>query len=109
MFDTVDVFAFINADINLELADSCSPFILDIDNLSSAGAHFYTWDLLNSGLPTDNNYIPDFGTLVNTGTTTDTLYLRLIAYGVNDPEHLACADRDSIRVLIYPELDLNFS
>ena len=109
MFDTVDVFAFINADINLELADSCSPFILDIDNLSSAGAHFYTWDLLNSGLPTDNNYIPDFGTLVNTGTTTDTLYLRLIAYGVNDPEHLACADRDSIRVLIYPELDLNFN
>jgi PKD repeat protein len=47
--------------------------------------------------------------LVNTGTETDTLYLRLIAYGVNDPQHLACADRDSIRVFVYPELDLSFT
>lgn len=109
MFDTVSVFAFIDADFNLPQADSCSPFVIHPDNLSSAGANFFEWDLLNSGLPTDYNVIPDFGTLSNTGLTTDTLYLRLIAYGVNDPEHLACADRDSVMVLVYPELDVDFT
>lgn len=108
-FDTVSVFAFIDADFNLTRADSCSPFVLHTDNLSSAGAHFFEWDLLNSGLPTDYDVIPDFGTLSNTGIVTDTLYLRLIAYGVNDPEHLACGDRDSIMVLVYPELDVDFT
>ena len=108
-YDTVDVYAFIDASINLPLADSCSPFILHPDNLSSPGAHIYEWDLINSGLPTDYNFIPDFGTLSNTGIITDTLYLRLIAYGANDPEHLACADRDSVMVLVFPELDVGFT
>jgi PKD repeat protein len=108
-YDTVDVLAYIDADFNLTRTDSCSPFVLHTDNLSSAGAHFFEWDLLNSGLPTDYNAIPDFGTLSNTGITTDTLYLRLIAYGAVDPEHLACADRDSVRILVYPELDVDFT
>ncbi len=108
-FDTVSVFAFIDANFYLLPADSCSPFILHPDNLSSAGANIFEWDLINSGLPTDNNVIPDFGTLTNNSITTDTLFLRLIAYGANDPEHLACADRDSVMVLVYPELDVDFT
>jgi PKD repeat protein len=107
--DTVDVYAFIDADFNLPRADSCSPFELRPENLSSPGAHIYEWDLINSGLPTDNDFVPDFGPQTNTGLLTDTLYLRLIAYGASDPEHYACADRDSIRILVYPELDVDFS
>ena len=107
-FDTVDVFSFIDADFNLPRADSCSPFILHPDNLSSPGAHFFEWDLLNSALPTITDPVPEFDTLTNYGFYTDTLYLRLIAYGAADPEHYACADRDSVMIKVYPELDVDF-
>ncbi|MBN1950583.1 MAG: PKD domain-containing protein [Bacteroidales bacterium] len=109
IMDTVEVFARIDADFNLPQSDSCSPFILHPENLSSPGANFYTWELINSGLMPDNNFTPDFGTLTNVSLETDTLYLRLTATGATDPEHLACADRDSIRVLVYPELDVDFA
>jgi PKD repeat protein len=108
VMDSVEVYALINADFNLPRADSCSPFLLKPENLSSAGANFYTWDLLNSGLPTQTTFTPVYDSLRNTGLETDTLFLRLIATGAMDPEHMACADRDSIMVLVRPELNVDF-
>jgi PKD repeat protein len=112
IMDSVTVFAYVDADFILPKADSCSPFRIRPNNLSSSGAHFWNWDLLNTGMASVESHtdsMPNFSIRQNLTTSIDTFYLRLVAFGVNDAEHLACADRDSIRVLIYPELNVNFS
>ena len=80
--DSVEVFAYIDAAFNVPRADSCSPFRLDIENLSSIGARFWDWELsegsvLRQSIPNDST--PNFGTLTNTTLETDTLTLRLMA------------------------------
>jgi PKD repeat protein len=106
--DSVTVFAFVEADFNLQRADSCSPFTIHPVNLSSVGAHVYEWDFLGSGLPTSNTFEPVLPPFTNTSLVTDTVEVRLISYSFNDAPHRACADTQTMRVLIYPELQADF-
>jgi PKD repeat protein len=107
--DSVTVFAMVDADFNLPRADSCSPFKIRPANLSSIGAHVYEWDFLGTGLPTSNAYEPIVPPFSNTSLTEDTVNIRLIAYSFNDAPHRACADTQMVRVLVYPELDVDFN
>jgi PKD repeat protein len=109
---SIEVMAMINADFYLPQVDSCSPFRIRPNNLSSQGAHYWDWNLVDTdgnSIESHNDSTPNFALRQNIGIEVDTLYLRLIAYGANDPAHMACADRDSARILVFPELDIDFN
>ncbi|MBA7513555.1 hypothetical protein ES705_05571 [subsurface metagenome] len=109
MYDSVSVFASIDADFNLPAADSCSPFTIRPENLSSVGANIFEWDFLGSGLGTYNDFEPVLPSFTNPTADADTITARLIAYGINDAEHRACADTHSVQVIVYPLVTANFA
>jgi PKD repeat protein len=105
----VSVLASIKSNFNLPTIDSCSPFTIRPANLSSSGAKFFNWNFGPLGISTLKN--PVVAPYINPGTDPDidTVNVRLIAFGANDSLHLACSDTHTIRILIYPELNLNFA
>ena len=106
IMDSITVFAEIDANFNIPISDSCSPFIIRPENSSSAGAHFYEWDFGPSGTSSlENPIVPVYKNLT---TTADTVNISLIAYGMDDAEHKACADTHQQKVVIYPELNIDF-
>ncbi len=106
-YDSVVVYASIDADFNLPQVDSCSPFTVRPANLSSLGAKTFEWTFIGDGF-TSGDFEPIVPTFNNTSLETDTIVARLIAYGENNPEHQACADTHSVQVLVFPELDIDY-
>jgi len=109
MYDSVNVFASIDANFNLPITDSCSPFTIKPENLSSAGANIFEWDFIGSGLGTFNDYEPNVPAFTNLTSDADTIIARLVAYGAADPQHLACADTHSVEIVVYPLVIADFS
>ncbi|MBN1599620.1 MAG: PKD domain-containing protein [Bacteroidales bacterium] len=107
-YDSVTVFASIDAEFSMPVTDTCSPFTMRFENLSSVGAQVYEWDFLGTAIPTQNDFEPVLPPFSNTSLTEDTILVRLVAYGVNDAPHRACADTHSVQVVVFPELDVDF-
>lgn len=99
----VEVFAFIDAEFSLPVADSCSPFTIRPENLSSAGAQVFHWDFGNSTTSTD--FEPIVPAYVEQDETVRPYLVELVAAGAADAAHLACADTHQITVTVYPELE----
>jgi PKD repeat protein len=99
----VNVFAFVDAEFNLPVTDSCSPFVIRPDNLSSQGAKVFEWDFGNGETSTlPNPVVPAY---IEQDEVIGNYNVRLIAAGASDPAHLACADTHIVPVTIYPELE----
>ncbi len=104
----VTAFAEIDANFTLPVSDSCSPFTIRPNNYSSVGAQTFEWDFGPLGTSTD--FEPVLGSAyTNTSTVEDTVNIQLIAYGINDAAHLACADTHYAQIVIFPELDVDFA
>jgi PKD repeat protein len=99
----VEVFAFVDAEFNLPVVDSCSPFTIRPDNLSSTGAKVFEWDFDNGNTSTD--FEPAVPAFIEEDETVRNYNIRLIASGASDPAHLACADTHIVPITVYPELE----
>jgi PKD repeat protein len=108
-YDSVKVYASISADFNMPVSDSCSPFTIRLDNLSSAGAKVYDWTFQGTALPINHNFEPVLAPFSNTSLVEDTIIVSLVAYGINDPPHRACADTQMKQVVVFPELSADFN
>ncbi len=104
--NSVNVFASIDANFNLPVLDSCSPFKIRPNNLSSSGAKFFSWDFGPLGTSTLKQ--PVLAPYTNYTLVPNNVNVSLIAYGANDIPHKACADTITKQVTIYPEVKSSF-
>jgi PKD repeat protein len=102
----VEVFAFVDAEFNLPVVDSCSPFRLRPDNLSSLGAKVFNWDFGDGNTSTD--FEPIVPSYVVQDETVKNYNVQLVAAGAGDAAHLACADTHIVAVTVFPELEADF-
>ena len=101
----VEVYAYIDASFALPVTDSCSPFTIRPDNLSSPGAKVFDW---NFGHATSSLFEPVVPAYIKDDETIGNYNVTLIAAGAADAAHLACADTHIIPVTVYPELEADF-
>ncbi|MBN1118200.1 MAG: gliding motility-associated C-terminal domain-containing protein [Bacteroidales bacterium] len=101
------VLAYIDSYFSIPKTDSCSPFTIHLQNLSSEGAGVYHWDLGPSGLSTQ--FEPSNPVYTNLTNTEDTVYISLAVAGTDDALHWACSDTHVVEVLVYPEMNADFT
>ncbi len=113
IYDSVQVYAYIDASFALPVSDSCSPFRIRPDNQSSLGAKVYNWKWWNNNTSIDEAdssdvYEPDMPYLVATDSIVEYYKILLIASGASDSLHLECADTAEKTITVYPELYADF-
>lgn len=106
--DSVVVFAAIDALFNIPVADSCPPFTIRPENLSSVGAKIFDWDF-GSGYSYPDEYEPVVPAFDNFTADVDTITGRLIAYSSIDAPHMVCADTHNVEIHVYPLVTANFT
>lgn len=101
----VEVLANIYAFFSLPNADSCSPFTIRPQNLSSESSNTFWWDFDISTSNLENPVIPPY---TNVGMDVDSITIVLATAGADDAKHWACSDTHRIPIQIYPELRVSF-
>lgn len=101
----VNVLAQINSFFDLPRIDSCSPFTIQPENLSTNSANVYHW--LIDGVPYTSEDAVD-STFINTSNAVDTIVIQLTVAGANDSAHWSCTDTVQKKILVYPELFADF-
>lgn len=104
-YDTITVMAAIDASFDLQTKDSCSPFTVRTLNYSSESCKNFDWYINDTLYSNDYSIARSFK---NIDEITDTISVKLIAYGIDDSLHFTCADVDSDVAYIYPNLTIDF-
>ncbi len=111
VYDSIQVFAYIDASFDLPVSDSCSPFKIRPDNHSSLGAKVYKWKYWNNNSSYKDStdvYEPNMPYFPAKDSVTEYYTLQLIAAGASDDEHWKCADTVEKTIKVYPELYADF-
>lgn len=104
-YDTITVFANIDAAFSLDDYENCPPFTIQATEDCSQGTNFFNWTFGDGNTSTLQN--PD-NTYYNNTLVNDTLTVRLIALGANDAAHQLCADTTERTVIVFPNLVADF-
>ncbi|MBN2347697.1 MAG: gliding motility-associated C-terminal domain-containing protein [Bacteroidales bacterium] len=96
----ITLYAFVDAKFTLANADSCSPFNIQITNLSSAGTTSWDWDFGDGG---NSTLFEPLHQYINQSGTTRTDTLKLIVKNNHD-----CFDNYQQIIKVYPEVTSSF-
>jgi PKD repeat protein len=104
-YDTITVFAHIDAAFSLDDYENCPPFTIQATEDCSQGTNIFNWSFGDGNISPLHN---PSNTYYNNSFQNDTLTVRLVALGVNDPAHQLCADTVERNVIVYPKLVADF-
>jgi len=101
----IHVYSNVIADFSIAQKDSCSPFIIDVDNLSSGGISEFIWKFT----PDDSIILHDFSNpeipvYQNTSLNPQQYEIQLIARNIH-----ACSSQKSEIITIFPEIHPTFT
>jgi PKD repeat protein len=104
-YDTIPVFARIDAAFSLDDYENCPPFTIQATEDCSEGTNIFDWTFGDGNISSLHN---PSNTYFNNTLQNDSLTVRLIALGANDAAHQLCADTAERTIVVFPKLVADF-
>ncbi|MDC0584328.1 gliding motility-associated C-terminal domain-containing protein [Bacteroidales bacterium] len=107
VYDTIEAYSYIDANINVNRLDSCSPFVPEFSSGSIGNINSLLWEFSDSTTSSLANPLPKvFSNPATFGVTPSTKYDSVFLTTWNKR---GCSDKDTSILTVYPELQVSFS